>query len=73
MRQKPLETNDVYLERFKEYWATAVAAAGEHCLVPDIVKTSDKYINMSNESWTEATKAIYFFLHADKIRFGDKI
>ena len=28
---------------------------------------------MSDEAWIEATKAIYFFLHADKIRFGDKI
>ena len=73
MRQKPLETNDVYLERFKEYWATADAAAGENCSAPDIDKTSDKYINISNEAWIEATKAIYFFLHADKIRFGDKI
>ena len=46
----------MYLERFKEYWATNDAAAGENCLVPDIVKTSDKYINMSDEAWVEATR-----------------
>ena len=28
---------------------------------------------MTDDEWTEATKAMYFFLHADKIRFGDKI
>jgi len=28
---------------------------------------------MTKEEWTEATKAMHFFLHADKIRFGDKI
>ena len=73
MWKKPLETNDVYLERFKEYWSTADAAAGQNCLVPDIFKTSEKYKHMSDEAWIEATKAIYFFLYADHIRFGDKI
>ena len=73
MWQRPLETNDQYIERFKEYWATSEAAAGVNCLVPNITKTSGKYSSMTKEEWTEATKAMYFFLHADKIRFGDKI
>ena len=37
------------------------------------MKTSTKYINLDYEEWVEATKANYFFLHADKIRFEDKI
>ena len=73
MWQRPLETNDEYMERYKEYWATSEAAAGVNCLVPDITKTSDKYGSMTDDEWTETTKSMYFFLHADKIRFGDKI
>lgn len=73
MWQRPLETNDDYLERFKEYWATSEATAGVNCLVPEFRRTSDKYCFMTDSEWTEATKAMYFFLHADKIRFGDKI
>ncbi len=40
MWQRPLETNDEYMERYKEYWATSEAAAGVNCLVPNITKTS---------------------------------
>ena len=60
MYQKPLETNDDYLERFKEYWATASAAAGNNCLVPNIVRTSVKYLKLTQDEWIEAVKALYF-------------
>ena len=73
MCQRPLETNDAYLERFKEYWATGETAAGEVCLVPSFVRYSDKYKNMNNDQWKEAVKVLTFFLHSDRIRFGSKV
>mmetsp|Transcript_14036 Transcript_14036/g.20497 ORF Transcript_14036/g.20497 Transcript_14036/m.20497 type:complete len:104 (-) Transcript_14036:507-818(-) len=73
MYQRPLETNDEYMEQFKEYWTTGESAAGTNYMVPVIGQTSDKYMSMSDNEWKEATKAMYFILHADKIRFGDKI
>ena len=41
--------------------------------MPGITKTSENYDTMTDDEWAEAAKAMYFFLHADKIRFGDKI
>ena len=73
MYQRPLETNDVYLERFKEYWVTGETAAREVCLVPSFVRYSDKYKNMNNDQWKEAVKALTFFVHSDRIRFGSKV
>ena len=40
MYQRPLETNDEYMEQFKEYWGTGEAATREICLEPDITKSS---------------------------------
>ena len=37
------------------------------------MKTSTKYKILNDEEWVEGTKAIYFFFHADKIRFGGKV
>ena len=73
MYQKPLKTNDAYLEQFKEYWATAEAASGQNCLVPNIMKTSKKYRNLDSNEWIEATKALYFFVHSNRICFGSKV
>lgn len=73
MYQRPRETNADYMERFNELWNTAEAAAGKKCLVPDIIKSSAKYANMNEEEWIEATKAIYFLLHSDRNRYGEKL
>ena len=74
MVQGKTEPNDKYMERFKETWNAAVASSGSvKCLVPVILDQSDKYKNFSEEEKIEATKALYFFIHADRIRFGSKI
>ena len=73
MYQRPLETNDEYMKRFKEYWGTGESTAGVDCLVPNISRSSVKYASMTDEEQKEATQAMYFLLHADRIRFGDKI
>ena len=59
LRQGLNESNDDYLERFKELWETAVAAAGEQSIVTAMTRTSTKYKGMSNAQLTEATKAVF--------------
>ena len=62
LTQGKSEPNEDYMERFKESWNAAVASCGSTgCLVPDVMKTSVKYKNMSNEERIEAAKVIYFF------------
>jgi hypothetical protein len=73
LRQDDAESNDDYMARFKELWRTAEAAAGTNCLVPSINRTSEKYKNLSDEAWTEAMKAAFFFVRANRARFGAKI
>ena len=43
------------------------------CLVPEILSKSEKYKNFDEEQTVEATKALYFFVHADRMRFGSTI
>ena len=71
--QADVERNNDYMARFKELWRSAEAAAGLNCLVPTINRTSDKYKDLSDEDWTEAMKAAFFFTRANRARFGAKI
>ena len=73
LRQADAERNDEYMARFKELWRTAEAAAGPNCLVPNINRTSEMYKNLSDEDWTEVMKAAFFFVRANRARFGAKI
>ena len=62
------------MDRFKDSWKAAVASSGSvACLVPEIIKTSDKYKNLNEEERIEAAKAMYFFVHADRMRYGSRI
>ena len=72
LRQGLSESNDDYLERFKELWDTAVAAAGEESIVTTMTRTSTKYKSMSNDQLTEATKAVFLFIKADPVRYGER-
>ena len=51
-------------------WSVSRNHGSTGCLVPDVMKTSMKYKNMSSEERIEAAKAIYFFVHADRMRYG---
>ena len=62
------------MERFKDSWNAAVASAGSVAwLVPEIMKTSEKYKNLNEDEKIEAAKAMYFFIHADRMRYGSGI
>lgn len=62
------------MERFKDSWNVAIASAGGvACLVPEIMKTSEKYKDLNEDERIEAAKAIYFFIHADRMRHGSRI
>ena len=74
MVQGRTEPNDKYMDRFKETRNAAVASSGSvMCLVPEILKKSEKYKDFSEVEKIEATKALYFFIHADRMRFGSRI
>ena len=74
MVQGRTETNEKYMERFKETWNAAVATSGSiKCLVPEVLNKSDKYKDLDEEAKVEATKALYYFIHADRLRYGTKI
>ena len=74
MVQGSIELSDVYMDRFKELRNAAVASAGGvGYLVPEIMKTSSKYKDWTDNERVEAAKAMYFFIHADRIRFGANI
>ena len=53
-------------------WETAVAAAGEQSIVTAMTRTSTKYKDMSNDQLTEATKAVFLFIKADPVRYGER-
>ena len=74
MVQGRTEPNDKYMDRFKETWNAAVASSGSvMCLVPEILKNSEKYKDFSEDEKIEASKALYFFIHTDRMRFGSRI
>ena len=61
LTQGRAEPNDTYMERFIDSWNAAVASTGSvACLVPEIMKTSDKYKDLPDEERTEAATAMYF-------------
>ena len=62
------------MERFKDSWNAAVASAGSvACLVPEIMKSSEKHKNLNKDERIEAAKAMYFFIHANRMRYGSRI
>ena len=72
--QKPTETIDDYFDRFKEVWDTSVlAGGGNDILVPKTYVSSNVYGRMTTDKLKESTKAMYVFLHADRIFFGIKL
>ena len=60
MVQGKTETNEKYMDRFKETWNAAVASSGTvMCLVPEILKKGEKYKDFYEDERIEATKALY--------------
>ena len=74
MVQGKTETNEKYINHFKETWNAAVASSGTvMCLVPEILKKGEKYKDFYEDERIEATKALYLFIHADRMRYGTRI
>ena len=68
-----METIDDYFDRFTETWNTVEAAGGSSILIPTLPSGCKVYGRMSGDALKEAAMAMYVMLHADKIRFGQKV